>query len=78
MEQCPRPECDGTLVVEQIGGGRETTCRACGRHPRSPRVELPPTRSPVESYTPPWIGGHARKTVTLGKRKSAELSRRRM
>ena len=61
MEKCPRLECNGTLVVEQVGGGKEITCRACGRHPHSPQVQLPPTPSLGFTYAPPWLSGQQRR-----------------
>ena len=69
MQACPRPECDGTLFVEQIGGSTETTCRACGRQPSSPPVELSPSRT--FEYKPPWADGkrRGRKPRQAGKRK---------
>ena len=79
MEQCPRPECDGTLVVEQVGGGKEVTCRACGRQPHSPPVNLPPTPSLGFAYAPPWVSGQQRRDKDgrfVGKRKSGRQRQR--
>jgi len=60
-------------VVQKIYGGTETTCRSCGRHPTSPKVEHRAAPVHVADYTPPWSTGHGRPVATMGKRKAAKM-----
>ena len=72
MDPCPRNECNGTLIVETFKRGSEITCRACGRHPRSP-VVTPPTQPLTLDYKS--SSENRDRARPLGKRKASKLKK---